>query len=309
MVAINDNSMSGSDARRRRTQPLVNHLDRGGINLHGYVDSSPTGNVDPGGVAASGGWVPETDIGGTGYWGNTQTGASSYPYPLGAVVPGALYRPDWGEGAGPLIFNYEALVVKVCPPSKLAQAVYAARFAFASFSQFSRGNKFHVQHTMLPGNKRYAVFHASSPTNLYVTPGDAVVGNYNQVRLLQPPGYPGTEALTVGTHFLAGIRRWYVMRMSSGSFLLLTEAYERPRGPVNKFMVDYSFLGKDFAFSIWDRELLNVAQFTENYVGGKMKWGKPVNRWATFEGQTNELDNPWISSLPQSLQPHPAGGG
>ncbi len=29
----------------------------------------------------------------------------------------------------------------------------------------------------------------------------------------------------------------------------------------------------------------------------------------TFAGRTNELDNPWIGSLPQSLQPHPAGGG
>jgi hypothetical protein len=53
MVALSEKSMPSSAANRRRTQPLVNHLDRGGINLHGYVDSSPTGNVDAAGTAAS----------------------------------------------------------------------------------------------------------------------------------------------------------------------------------------------------------------------------------------------------------------
>jgi RHS repeat-associated protein len=81
MVAINDNSMPGSDARRRRTQPLVNHLDRGmaldavtglyngrtrdyspslsrwltrdpigyqgGVNLYDCVMSDPSGYTDP----------------------------------------------------------------------------------------------------------------------------------------------------------------------------------------------------------------------------------------------------------------------
>jgi hypothetical protein len=211
---------------------------------------------------------------------------------------------------GPLIFNYEALIVKVCLPNKLSQAIYAARFTLASFSEFSQGNSFHVQHVMLPGTQQYAVFHASFPHSIYLTPGDVLAGNYNQLRLLQTPGYPGTEAVMVGTYFLAGIRRRYLMRMSSDSFLLPTEAYERPRGGFNNFAVHHfpSLVGKGAAFHTWDRELLNVAQFTESCTGARMTWGKPINHWATFPGETNELDGPWISSLPQSLQPQPAGG-
>jgi RHS repeat-associated protein len=60
---------------------------RGGINLYGHVNSSPVGNVDAEGLATSGVWVPETDIGGTTYWMNTQTGAISYGYPSGPMAP------------------------------------------------------------------------------------------------------------------------------------------------------------------------------------------------------------------------------
>ena len=84
MVAINENSMHESEAGRRRTQPPINHLYQGltldavtglyyernrdyspspgrwmeqdpahyinGANTYQFVDSSPVGNVDPGGL-------------------------------------------------------------------------------------------------------------------------------------------------------------------------------------------------------------------------------------------------------------------
>ncbi len=58
-----------------------------GANTYQFVDASPVGNVDAEGLATSGGWVPETDIGGTTYWMNTQTGAISYSYPTGQMAP------------------------------------------------------------------------------------------------------------------------------------------------------------------------------------------------------------------------------
>jgi RHS repeat-associated protein len=291
VAAVDENSMPCLETCGRRTQPLVDHLYQGmtldavtGLYYERNRDYSP----------ALGRWMEQDPA-------QYINGANTYQFvdssPVGNVdAEGTdfIALADHWIIATPLFHHYSIEYWKSCKNPPIGKVEY--------YSQFIAGHRKTRKKMQAVELEPYACLNIGLR-------GPAVVGNYNQVRLLQPPGYPGTEAVTVGTHFLAGIRRWYVMRMSSGSFLLLTEAYERPRGPVNKFMVDYSFLGKDFAFSIWDRELLNVAQFTENYVGGKMKWGKPVNHWATFEGQTNELDNPWISSLPQSLQPHPAGGG
>ncbi len=58
---------------------------QGGINLYEFVQSSPVGNVD--GAGMSGGWVPETDIGGDTYWVDNNTGAISYSYPAGQLAP------------------------------------------------------------------------------------------------------------------------------------------------------------------------------------------------------------------------------
>ena len=46
MVAIDEKSMPSSEANCCRTQPMMNHLDQGRINLYGYVNSSSVGTVD-----------------------------------------------------------------------------------------------------------------------------------------------------------------------------------------------------------------------------------------------------------------------
>ena len=107
-------------------------------------------------------------------------------------------------------------------------------------------------------------------------------------------------------HFLVGVRRWYVMRYSSDSFIIFTEAYERPRGQANYLGVDRLF-GREISFSIWDRDLLNVVQFVKNYNAPSAKWGKPVNQWVPIPGQTNQTGNPWINSLQPALQPTAKG--
>ncbi len=230
-------------------------------------------------------------------------GADTYQFvesdPVGEVDALGVhtgYSPNWGNGVGPLIFNYELLKISVCP-QELSKAMAIARQELHDFTEFNQGNIANVSLFINHGGI-YATF-GLNPL-IYAVP-NFLNGNDNVVRLIWNKN--NLEAVTQDNHFLVGIRRWYVMQQSSDTFLIFTEAYERSRGFINSFGDKWVIDLRKMTFKIWDKELFNVAHSVrQNFKDAK--WGKnPLRKWHLIPGQTNLTGNPWINSLPPSEGP------
>jgi hypothetical protein len=242
-------------------------------------------------------------------------GANTYQFVMGDSVenvdPTGLaeaYAPNWGAGAGPLIFNYEMLKIRVCP-NDLSKAISLARQEIGDFGEFNQGNAFNVEFVMSHLPQVYASFGINSWLQwaLNVAAGNnwrapvALIWHYAPTYL---------EAVTQNQHPLVGIRRWYVMPYSSGAFLVLTEAYERGRGPINAAALANELplppgqtSLKETTEALWDKEPGNVAQSVKQDFGPGVSWGKFLNHWKPLSGLRNLNNNPWINSLPPSEGP------
>ena len=214
---------------------------------------------------------------------------SGWPQGMAAHVP----HPNWGHGYGNLIYNYELLKIKVCP-ADLANDIKAAREQLGQFSAFNQGNIANVRLQLING-RIYADFGLNDWTSALE---NFLAGNDNLVRLLYGGQFPHLEAITQDNHFLAGIRRWYVMPFSKDSFIVFTEAYERANGWLNN-KGNWLINIESKTFKIWNTELFNVATWVKGMKGGAT-WGRPIDHWQTMPGQTNASGNPWLGSLPPS---------
>ena len=254
-----------------------------GANTYQFVGGNPADSADPRGLGRQGnypvqpGYLPDGDP----------------PVPPIGITHNYGPNPNWGRGAGPLIFNYEFLKLKVCP-EELGKAIDMARQQVGTFAAFNNGNIATVGLSIKNGGV-YAEFGIN---NLFEAFGGFMVGNDNIVRLLWGQNYPYTEAVTQDNHFLVGIRRWYVMPFSKDSFIVFTEAYERANGGLNNWLNPKIHI-ESTTFEIWNTELINVATWVKGMKGGAT-WGRPMDHWQEMPGQTNASGNPWLGSLPSS---------